>query len=364
MYGTSKGRVVICSKGWLGNSETIIFESEKPIIALKRNGLLLAWLVDSGTFVYDMSKHACVGKLEFSLNNNKNSISFTTNCLSSCTSLDELSDLNEMKDTIWKKPNFALEWISRKKFVMSNGTEIVIAKVVDQEEILRQNANDTSSSRVANALEKENSSKNISKDFHLTSEVELISRYDIDHGLCTGIAPFIGTAKLIVMIWYPDAGKTKKESQSYSQNCEDTSENRTKSGTLLRLYDSHGREHSEDTLQFIEPRYLQTPAHLFFLSNESSQIDSRFDPTQFASNTSQSAERTNHSKRHVAWAQADEVIYYILGQKVCSFLCSIVSFLSSFCFSNISDIDRNNFDIGGLLRRSSAWDGLEPLKIA
>lgn len=64
VYGTASGSLVLSSKGWLGNSETMLFQGRGRVHSVRMSGTLLAWATDTGVRVYDTSNHSRVGKLD------------------------------------------------------------------------------------------------------------------------------------------------------------------------------------------------------------------------------------------------------------------------------------------------------------
>ena len=63
-YGTASGALYLSSKGWLGNSDTLLFQGTGQVHAARVAGTMLAWVTDSGVRLYDTSVHARVGKLD------------------------------------------------------------------------------------------------------------------------------------------------------------------------------------------------------------------------------------------------------------------------------------------------------------
>ncbi|KAL4447636.1 hypothetical protein ABPG75_004855 [Micractinium tetrahymenae] len=64
VYGTAAGTLALCSKGWLGNKETALFQGKGLLRCARMSGTLLAWASDNGLRVYDTATHTRLGKLE------------------------------------------------------------------------------------------------------------------------------------------------------------------------------------------------------------------------------------------------------------------------------------------------------------
>jgi hypothetical protein len=63
IFGTSKGTVVLASKGWLGPNETVLFQGKGPVWCVQRKSIFLAWSTPTGVRVYNTSNHTRIGKV-------------------------------------------------------------------------------------------------------------------------------------------------------------------------------------------------------------------------------------------------------------------------------------------------------------
>ncbi|KDD72977.1 hypothetical protein H632_c2670p0, partial [Helicosporidium sp. ATCC 50920] len=57
VFGTAQGTLTLCSRGWLGARETVLFQGRDPIRFVRQTGPLLAWITDRTLRVYDTSTH-------------------------------------------------------------------------------------------------------------------------------------------------------------------------------------------------------------------------------------------------------------------------------------------------------------------
>ncbi len=64
VYGTDNGMLLLSSKGWLGNTETMLFQGRGKVHVAKMAGTLLAWATDSGLRVYNTADHSRIGKID------------------------------------------------------------------------------------------------------------------------------------------------------------------------------------------------------------------------------------------------------------------------------------------------------------
>ncbi|PSC74814.1 vacuolar sorting-associated 41-like protein [Micractinium conductrix] len=64
VYGTAAGSLALCSKGWLGSKETVLFRGKGAVRCARMAGTLLAWATDSGLRIYDTASHTRLGKVD------------------------------------------------------------------------------------------------------------------------------------------------------------------------------------------------------------------------------------------------------------------------------------------------------------
>jgi len=113
VYGTNSGMLLLSSKGWLGNTETILFQGRGPVFTARMAGTLLAWATESGLRVYNTADHCRIGKIDRPVSLLKNKATSSTNGNSSASST-----------------HCSLTWVGERELLAGWGNHVMVLEIV------------------------------------------------------------------------------------------------------------------------------------------------------------------------------------------------------------------------------------------
>ena len=119
IYGTDTGMLLLSSKGWLGNTETVLFQGRGRVHTARMAGTLLAWATDSGLRVYNTADHCRIGKIDRPV-----SVSLSKNEATSSTKSENT------KSSTTSGTRCTLTWVGDRELLVGWGNHVMVLAIV------------------------------------------------------------------------------------------------------------------------------------------------------------------------------------------------------------------------------------------
>jgi vacuolar protein sorting-associated protein 41 len=134
VYGTDTGMLLLSSKGWLGNTETILFQGRGRVYTARMSGTLLAWATESGLRVYNTADHSRIGKIDRPTSSLPPSGNSNGASGRSTPTSDRSTNINNKKfetiDRSGGSDRCSLTWIGDRELLVGWGRHVMVLAVV------------------------------------------------------------------------------------------------------------------------------------------------------------------------------------------------------------------------------------------
>jgi len=303
IYGTATGTLVLSSRGWLGQSETVLFQGRGKVHAVRMAGTLLAWVTDTGLRVYDTSNHSRVGRID------RPGPSGAGTAAAECCSL---------------------EWVGQRELLLGWGAHVMAVAVT-------RRSTPQAGATPPQAQPSPGNSALPMGSAPAVWQLETTCCFPSDEGLVAGVAPF--GSQLAVLVWNPPGTSNGIDSADDALEDGNGSIEPSSSGVTLRngvsivapsspatlkIYDRRGQELFSDAVELarLDASPAATcPVHLSAYVGAFSppprppagDAHSAVHPEAATPRPIQTRQRVEQPYKW--WADGEEPLYYILGGK-------------------------------------------------